>query len=158
MLRLPPRFYSQNTSDPLSFQSRLWSSDWHSTWRISHRSALSDGPAFAFDDSAQRDRYLLRGWLYEHWLFHQPFHATGWPVSTPVAPTGSCIRAACGSACRALSHDVLWHTHEKRSAGPDQRSRDLSGHDLCWPVSQSHTPGSACALYQTQLAGLVSVE
>jgi hypothetical protein len=49
----------------LSFPSRLSSSDWHSPWRISLRAALAGGPAFACDDSAQRDRDLLRGGLKE---------------------------------------------------------------------------------------------
>ena len=43
----------------LSFPSRLSSSDWPSPWRISLSPALSGSPAFAFDDSAQCDRYLL---------------------------------------------------------------------------------------------------
>ncbi len=142
---------------PLSFQSRLSPSDWHSPWRISLGSALPGGPAFAVDHSAQRDRYLLRGWLYQHRFFHQPFHATSWPVATPVTPTGACIRATSSRVCRTLSHDILLHATETCSAGPDSCARDLSGYNLYWPVQQSHSPGSACALYQAQLAGYVPV-
>ena len=43
----------------LAFPSRLSSSDWPSPWRISLSPALSGSPAFACDDSAQCDRYLL---------------------------------------------------------------------------------------------------